>query len=157
MGATRSQSRSQSARRLRSNARTLKLNFSSSRDLVSAGPVTLTDLGLAEPSESEAIVQEAVSPRLLVLDWGTNTLRWELVAAGTGTQLILRHWFAGREQAPSYAAGWHLCLLALAACLNGRPLPSMVGENALDHGYHDLHDGYATLLGLSPLADQGSR
>ncbi len=128
--------------------------FSSSRDLVSAGPVTLTDLGVAEPSETEAMVQEAVSPRLLVLDWGADTLRWELAAVGAGTRLTLRHRFADRAQAASYAAGWHLCLRALAASLDGRPLPSVVGENALQHGYHDLHDGYGRLLGLSALADQ---
>jgi hypothetical protein len=36
--------------------------FSSSRDLVSAGPVQLTDLGVAAPSTTEAFVQQAVSP-----------------------------------------------------------------------------------------------
>jgi uncharacterized protein YndB with AHSA1/START domain len=131
--------------------------FSSSRDLVSVGPVTLTDLGVAEPSETEATVQEAVLPRLLVLDWGADTLRWELAAAGAGTRLTLRHRFADRAQAASYAAGWHLCLVALEASLNGHPLPSVVGENALDHGYHDLHDGYARLLGLGAMADQDAR
>ena len=131
--------------------------FSSSRDLVSAGPVTLTDLGVADPSTTEAVVREVVSPRLLVLDWGADTLRWELAAAGAGTRLTLRHRFADRAQAASYAAGWHLCLRALEASLNGRPLPSVVGENALDHGYHDLHDGYARLFGLGAMTDQDAR
>jgi uncharacterized protein YndB with AHSA1/START domain len=131
--------------------------FSSSRDLVSAGPVQLTDLGVASPSTTEAFVHQAVSPRLLVMDWGSDTLRWEIAAAGVGTRLTLRHRFNDRAKAASYAAGWHLCLLALAAFLDGHPLPSVVGENALDHGFHDLHDGYARLLGLGALADQDTR
>jgi hypothetical protein len=122
--------------------------FSSSRDLLSAGPVQLTDLGVASPATTEAFVHQAVSPRLLVMDWGSDRLHWEIAPVPAGSRLTLRHRFADNAQAASYAAGWHLCLLALAALLDGHPLPSVVGENALDHGYHDLHDGYAQLLGL---------
>ena len=46
--------------------------FSSSRDLVSAGPVQLTDLGVPAPSTTEAFVHQAVSPSLLVMDWGSE-------------------------------------------------------------------------------------
>jgi hypothetical protein len=71
-----------------------------------------------------------------------------------GSRLTLRHRFADRSQAASYAAGWHLCLQALAAFLDGHPLPSVVGENALEHGYRELHDGYARLLGITDAVDQ---
>jgi uncharacterized protein YndB with AHSA1/START domain len=127
---------------------------SSSRDLVSTGPVRLTDLGVAAPSTTQAFVRQAIAPRLLVLDWGPDTLRWEITAVPVGSRLTLRHRFADRSQAASYAAGWHLCLQALAAFLDGHPLPSVVGENALEHGYRELHDGYARLLGITDAVDQ---
>jgi uncharacterized protein YndB with AHSA1/START domain len=131
--------------------------FSPDRDLVPAGLVQLTDRGVANPQTHSSIIEEAVAPELLVLAWGADRLRWELAADGAGTLLTLRHRFADKPMVASYAAGWHLCLGALAALLDGHPMPSVVGENALEHGYQELANGYAELLGVPLPERQGAR
>ncbi|GMA64386.1 hypothetical protein [Alicyclobacillus fastidiosus] len=83
------------------------------------------------------------APRLLVLRWGDDILRWELSGDGERTVLVLRHRFADRKEAPSYAAGWHLCLDGLAGALTGEKMPSMVGHNAMKHGWRELYEQYA--------------
>jgi uncharacterized protein YndB with AHSA1/START domain len=130
--------------------------FSADHDLVSAGPVQLTDRGVANPETHPSTIEEAVAPELLVLAWGGDRLRWELSADGAGTALTLRHRFADKPWVGSYAAGWHLCLAALASLLDGHPTPSVVGENALTHGYQELADGYAKLLGVALPERQGA-
>lgn len=127
--------------------------FVADRDLTSPGPIALTDRGVAEPRTVEGLIRVADAPRLLVVEWGDDTLRWELDASGgsTGedaaqTRLTLRHRFTDREQAPSYAAGWHLCFDALAAALAGTPMASVVGESAMAHGWSELRDRYAEQL-----------
>ena len=56
------------------------------------------------------------------------------------TQLTLRHQFSDRRMAPSYAAGWHLCLHGLKGTLAGIAMPSMVGSKAVDYGYKELYE-----------------
>jgi len=130
--------------------------FSPDRDLASVGPVQLTDRGVPNPETHSSTIEEAVAPTLLVIAWGSDRLRWELAAKGDGTLLTLRHRFADKPWVGSYAAGWHLCLAALAALLDGNPTPSVVGENAFKHGYQALADGYAELLGVAPPERQGA-
>lgn len=67
---------------------------------------------------------------------------------GDRTLLVLLHRFADRQQAPSYAAGWHLCLEGLAGTLAGKKMPLMVGRNAYQHGWKDLYVKYAAQLGI---------
>jgi uncharacterized protein YndB with AHSA1/START domain len=124
------------------------LPFYPDRALDTVGPALLTDLGMSDPETRQAYVHEASAPDLLVLSWGGDMLRWELDDVDGGTRLTLSHTFTDRLQAPSYAAGWHLCLDALEAQLDGHPGPQVVGESALEHGYQELFDGYATLLGV---------
>ena len=131
--------------------------FSPDRDLVSAGPVQLTDRGVANPQTHPSTIEEAVAPVLLVVAWGEDQLRWELTPDGSGTALTLRHRFVDKPWVGSYAAGWHLCLAALAALLDGHPTPSVVGEDALAHGYQELANGYAELLGVSLPERQGTK
>jgi len=69
--------------------------------------------------------------QLLVFRWGDDILRWELSGDGDKSFLVQRHRFADRLQAPSYAAGWHLCLDGLAGTLAGEKMPSMVGHNTV--------------------------
>lgn len=123
--------------------------FVADRDLTSPGPIAFTDRGVAEPRTVEGQVLVADAPWLLVVEWGGDTLRWELAAAsgdGPDTRLTLRHRFTDRDQAPSYAAGWHLCFDALAAALAGTPMESVVGESAMAHGWSQLRDRYAEQL-----------
>ncbi|MET0863200.1 MAG: SRPBCC domain-containing protein [Nakamurella sp.] len=127
--------------------------FSPDRDLTAAGPVQLTDRGVANPGTHPGNIEQAIPPRLLVMAWGDDLLRWELVPDSAGTLLTLRHRFVDKPWVGSYVAGWHLCLAALAALLNGHPTPSVVGDNAREHGYQELADGYAELLGV-PLPEQ---
>jgi hypothetical protein len=42
--------------------------------------------------------------------------------------LVLIHTFDQPEEAPDYASGWHLCLGALIARLDGHDVPPVVGE-----------------------------
>jgi uncharacterized protein YndB with AHSA1/START domain len=130
--------------------------FSPDRDLDRVGPVQLTDRGVVDPETHSATIDDAVAPELLVMAWGADILRWELAKDGAGTLLTLRHRFADKSSVGSYAAGWHLCLAALAALLDGHPMPSVVGENALAHGYQELADGYAELLGVPLPERQGA-
>jgi uncharacterized protein YndB with AHSA1/START domain len=121
--------------------------FAPDRDLTAAGTVRLAHINMPEAEEMQGEVLEAASPHLLVFRWGSDILRWELSDGGDGnTVLVLRHRFADREQAPSYAAGWHLCLEGLAGTLAGKEMPSMVGHNAYQYGYQELYDRYAAYL-----------
>ena len=127
--------------------------FVADRDLSSPGPIALTDRGVAEPRTVEGQVRVADAPRLLVIDvgrrhaaLGTRRIRGSTDDDAAQTRLTLRHRFTDREQAPSYAAGWHLCFDALAAALAGTPMASVVGESAMAHGWSELRDGYAEQL-----------
>ncbi|WP_326596066.1 SRPBCC domain-containing protein [Streptomyces sp. NBC_01803] len=119
--------------------------FAPSRDLDSPGPVELPETAEAEPVAPARVVR-ADPARLLVLSWDRDELRFALSADVTGTALRLTHTFADRSRAPSYAAGWHLCLAALDGILAGLDLPKVTGEAATAHGWEELHDRYGTLL-----------
>lgn len=124
------------------------LPFSPDRSLTEVGPVRLTDIGMPEPKTRDGFVHQVTPREVLVLGWEEDVLRWELRTDDAGTALVLRHRFADRPQAPSYAAGWHLCLDALVDHLNGGAVDIVVGEAAMDHGYPELLQGYADALGM---------
>ncbi|WP_035462318.1 SRPBCC family protein [Alicyclobacillus macrosporangiidus] len=123
--------------------------FTTDRDLTTPGPVRLAHIDMPEADERQGDVLEVNAPGLLVLRWGADILRWELSGEGDKTLLVLRHRFADRQQAPSYAAGWHLCLDGLAGTVAGKKMPSMVGHNAVKYGWRELYERYAGLLGMS--------
>jgi uncharacterized protein YndB with AHSA1/START domain len=120
--------------------------FAPDRDLTAVGAVQLAIIDMPEEPKTEGSVLEADAPRLLVYRWGPDVLRWELAEEGSRTVLTLKHRFADRGQAPSYAAGWHLCLDGLTGTLAGKRMPSMAGRNAFKFGWQDLYDRYADLL-----------
>ncbi|WP_248929599.1 SRPBCC domain-containing protein [Paenibacillus hamazuiensis] len=122
--------------------------FTTDRDLTVPGAVQLAHIDMPEAEEVPGYVLEANAPHLLVFKWGDDILRWELSRDGEKTILTLRHRFADRQQAPSYAAGWHLCLDGLAGTLAGKQMPSMVGHNAMNFGWPELHKRYAEILGI---------
>jgi hypothetical protein len=88
----------------------------------------------------------AESPRLLVLDWGGHQLRFEITPVPNGVRLLLTHTFDVREEAADYASGWHLCLNALSARLDGNDVQPVARSAARDHGWADLRDEYALML-----------
>lgn len=124
--------------------------FTTDRDLTATGPVRLAHIDMPEEDARQGYVLEVNAPHLLVFRWGDDILRWELSVDGDKTFLVLRHRFADRQQAPSYAAGWHLCLNGLAGTLAGEKMPSMVGHNAVKYGWRELYDRYAEQFGISP-------
>jgi uncharacterized protein YndB with AHSA1/START domain len=68
-------------------------------------------------------------PSRLELRWGDDeTLRFELRPDGEGTLLTFTDAFDQLGKAARDAAGWHVCLDALAAHLDGRPLPESSRE-----------------------------
>ncbi|MFG1946363.1 SRPBCC family protein [Nonomuraea sp. NPDC048826] len=87
-------------------------------------------------------VLEIDPPRLFAHTWGDDELRWEIRADGDGSLLTLTHVFGDRFGAASFASGWHTCVAALAALLDGRPLPAE-GDMAR------LHEDYVAILGLT--------
>lgn len=122
--------------------------FHPDRNLDTVGPVHLTMIDGEEgdgdvlPSE----VTDATRPESLVYTWGADRLRFDLFEEDGGVKLALAHNFADRNSASSFAAGWHLCLGALELLLNGEDVPSVVGMNAMEHGYEDLERDYRAIF-----------
>jgi uncharacterized protein YndB with AHSA1/START domain len=79
-------------------------------------------------------------PALLEFRWGPDTLRLEVAARDTGCTLTLLHTFDEHGKAARDAAGWHVCLDALARHLDGNTAPpaSLWGE---------VHPGYVSSFG----------
>ncbi|WP_345636693.1 SRPBCC family protein [Rugosimonospora acidiphila] len=69
-------------------------------------------------------------PSLMELEWGGDTLRFELSPDGDGTVLTLLDVFDEQGKAARDAAGWHVCLDLLGRHLDGAPAP------------HDRLDGW---------------
>jgi uncharacterized protein YndB with AHSA1/START domain len=59
-------------------------------------------------------------PSLLEYTWGTDVLRWAIEPDGDGCVLTLQHTFAEQGKAARDGAGWHACLDALEARVDGR-------------------------------------
>jgi uncharacterized protein YndB with AHSA1/START domain len=64
-------------------------------------------------------------PRRLTFTWGTDRLTFELAASGDGTTFAVVHSFDDRVGAPSFAAGWDVCLAGLRSVLTGEPVPPL--------------------------------
>jgi uncharacterized protein YndB with AHSA1/START domain len=101
-----------------------------------------------ESIQMSASVTRAEPPRLLEYTWGPDLLQWRLEAIDVGTRLTLRHTVADRELGPKVAAGGHLCPVVADRMLAGVPIGRIVGEDAMDHGWQERHDEYATRLGI---------
>jgi uncharacterized protein YndB with AHSA1/START domain len=123
--------------------------FTAGRDLGATGEATLTMIdGVdGERMDLAATVTRAEPPRLLEYSWGPDELRWELAATGGGTRLTLRHRVGSRDDLARAAAGWHLCLDVLERLLAGDPVSPVRGQDALEHGWTELHEQYAVRLG----------
>jgi uncharacterized protein YndB with AHSA1/START domain len=73
--------------------------------------------GQAEPFEGEMLAFDP--PSLIELRWGTDIVRIELQTKDGGTVLTLLDTIDEQGKAARDAGGWHTCLDALSAHLNG--------------------------------------
>ncbi|RJL22602.1 toxin-antitoxin system toxin subunit [Bailinhaonella thermotolerans] len=89
----------------------------------------------------DGVVTELDPPRVFAHTWGDDHLRWEIVPEGDGCVLVLTHTFLDRPGAASFAAGWHTCVAALLAHLDGRPFTPPADSAR-------LHEDYVAILGL---------
>ena len=123
--------------------------FEAERDLDTTGPATLTmvDGNLREAMDSEVSLVDA--PQRLEYTWGDDLLVWELTPTASGTRLTLHHTVRGKDWMPKVAAGWHLCLVVADHVLAGEVVQPIVGDDAMRYGWQDLHDRYATALGVT--------
>ncbi|MFF1699562.1 SRPBCC family protein [Streptomyces sp. NPDC058257] len=83
-------------------------------------------------------VTDADEPRLFAFSWGDDHLRWEITPEGPdgrGSLLTLVHTFGDRFGAPSFAAGWQLCISALGQFLDG-------GKAEVSRDAGELHEAY---------------
>ena len=126
-----------------------------SRDLTEPGRVELPESPspstdeTGNPGESRGEVLSVVPGRMLSLEWGEDTLDFEVVPANEGTQLRLSHTFSDPENAASYAAGWHICLTALDGITEGIDVPAVTGDRARLYGWDALHEEYDELFARS--------
>jgi uncharacterized protein YndB with AHSA1/START domain len=122
--------------------------YTADRSLAGPGDATLTMFarGDEEADALPASVTRAEPPRLLEYTLGGDRLVWELEPSGAGTRLTLSHTVAGDDWVPKVAAGWHLCFDVAERLLDGQPVAPIRGEDAIEHGWQELHDAYAERL-----------
>jgi uncharacterized protein YndB with AHSA1/START domain len=93
-------------------------------------------------------ILEFEPPRLFMYRWGDSTLRWELVPDGTGCRLVFTHTLGGEpplgdvRSAARHAAGWDVCLEALAVRLDGRP------DGSAADAWFERYEPYMAAFGL---------
>ena len=123
--------------------------FTAGRDLGATGEATLTMIDGVDGDRVDLAVTVTRAEPAAVLEytWGSDELRWELAATVGGTRLTLRHRVGSRDDLARAAAGWHLCFDVLDSLLAGDPVSPVRGQDALEHGWADLHDRYAGQLG----------
>lgn len=123
--------------------------FDADRSLATAGPVTLSTVGLDTPQVSRTTIRRAEPPTLLEYNWGGNDIRWALEPVGEGTRLTLWH-NIDRRFISMGAAGWHICLDVLAMFLAGDPIGRIVGADAMKFAeWRRLNAEYASQFGAT--------
>jgi uncharacterized protein YndB with AHSA1/START domain len=93
-------------------------------------------------------VREYDPPRVLAYTWDADLLRWELERRDDGCLLVLTHTFDDRFKAARDAAGWHLCLIALDAALEGRKAPGASDGERIPEGWPELNSAYERRFGI---------
>lgn len=77
------------------------------------------------PMHTSGLISELEPPRIFAFVWDWELCRLELSPDGEGCRLVFTHIFDRDEaQAPRNASGWHVCLDALVASLEGGPAPT---------------------------------
>jgi uncharacterized protein YndB with AHSA1/START domain len=126
--------------------------YTADRDLSLVGRVVLRMFGEDDTPQTEipGVVLVADSPHLLEHSWGPDVLAWKLTLVSSGTRLTLHHTLADESMASAVAAGWHLCFDVAASVLAGHPVAPVRGAAAMDRGWAELNERYATVLGVPP-------
>jgi uncharacterized protein YndB with AHSA1/START domain len=93
-------------------------------------------------------VKEYDPPRAFSYTWDEDLLRWELSPHDDGCQLVLTHTFDDRFKAARDAAGWHVCLMALEAALDGRKAPGTREGERIPHHWPELNSAYERRFGI---------
>ena len=126
--------------------------YAADRNLSTVGKVVFTMLGdnPGEDIDVSGVVLISDGPVSLEHSWATDVLAWRLDPTDGGCRLTLRHTLADPAMASAAAAGWHLCFDVAEAVLDGRPTAPVRGMAALDHGWTELNERYAVLLGVEP-------
>jgi uncharacterized protein YndB with AHSA1/START domain len=83
-------------------------------------------------------------PSTLELSWAGETLRFELQPYGHGTRFTLLNIFDELGKASRDAAGWHVCLDALAYHLDEQPPPRTSSER-----WSEVHPIYVKRFGAA--------
>src|ERR671930_2020483 len=89
-------------------------------------------------------------PHTLAHTWGDDRLRWELRPHDEGCLLVLTHTFDDRFKAARDAAGWHLCLDALASSLEGAEAASTGDGERIPGDWRELNRAYERRFGIPP-------
>jgi uncharacterized protein YndB with AHSA1/START domain len=122
--------------------------FEADGSLAKAGvAVKLTTVAAPKPQVSETIVARADAPKVLEYNWGTQDIRWELEALGSGTRLTLWH-NIDRRYISMGAAGWHICFDVLDHFLSGSAIGRIIGPDAMKFGWQRLNAEYAGQFGV---------
>ena len=75
---------------------------------------------------------------------------WRALTERGGCRLTLEHSFADRFKAARDGAGWHLCLTALDALLDGAEAPAKGSARELPEGCRELNESYQRRFGIRP-------
>ena len=126
--------------------------YTADRDLSHVGRCVLRMLDGPDGSDAEipSVVLVADSPRLLEHSWASDMLAWHITTTGAASRLTLHQTLADETMASANAAGWHLCLEVAESVLAGQAVPPIRGMDAMDHGWQELNERYATALGVAP-------
>jgi uncharacterized protein YndB with AHSA1/START domain len=114
-------------------------------ELRPGAPITFTFQDMDADAPGGEVV-EVEPPKLLVYTWGDDVLRWEIVPEEHGCRLFFSHTLApdgmsgGLPGSARNAAGWDICLGALAARLDDEPAP--------ETDWFPLFEAYAERFGL---------
>jgi uncharacterized protein YndB with AHSA1/START domain len=89
-------------------------------------------------------------PRVFAYRWGTDLLRWELQPTDDGCLLIFTDTLTERGEAARDGAGWHVCLDALQAWIDGAEAPAADRWQQVHPGYVERFGPEAATIGPPP-------
>ena len=123
--------------------------YTADRDLSQVGRCVLRMLDGSD-ADIPSVVLVADSPRLLEHSWASDLLAWHITTIDAASRLTLHQTMADETMASANAAGWHLCLEVAESVIRGSAIPPIRGMDAMDHGWRELNERYATALGVAP-------
>ena len=99
--------------------------------------------GDANVPDSTGEVLEFDPPRLFSFSWGLNQLRFELAPADDSrTRFALTDFLSAENEAARNAAGWEMCLEALASALDPTPADGAIETQSASPSWRERYDRY---------------